>query len=423
MSGAVDHPGAGAAQPGDDELLRRLTGLSEESARPGFHADLRAAFLAGFPGAGADPNADSPGIDPESASRPDRTLRREGGESRSAAYSRTPSRGGPERSATASRSDVAGPQQNDERARAEARLLAALRAQDATADAPRAAFREDLRRCFLSGEFPHAVGDGKGADESRVATRSAGGPEPRGTRLAERRVDALAERRRNRFRLLRGVVAAAAAILVIAVLLPREPSWELRLVEGDGLLTVQGYEEFVSFEDFESDVDAFFEAAEIQTGTNHLELVLPGELVVELTPDSTVDARGLVARPRAGAWRLHLRAGEALISKAPSTRERPLIVQTLDGEVEVLGTTLGVLCSTGYTCVCVADGEVEVRPNEDRATPPAAVRGGNTLVIQRRGDEVLTAMPFPETVCPSTSPHDHHVCTLLGFQTEHRHEE
>lgn len=512
MSGGKDFPERDEALRDDASLIERLREADRVDADVDFRTGLRAAFLSGFPGAESIRTGERD-CSSESRSRAPLDNRKESGEEPTGlgsdqrpgfdgdAKERRLAPGAPpvaQHADADNQADVSNSNPNQRpssqdlspkaREAAEARLLRDLAEQAVCSDEPRPGFREDLRRCFLSGQFPAArsgegladegpqaqaagahrgtvsghgrTGDGThgegsagtgsagegGTGSSRDRFRPGRGPgngahptiggrrggsygEGVSGRAGADRMgwsseedgehDVKPSKRQSRLRLVRGVLAAAAAVLVIAVLLPREPQWELSLIEGDGLLEVAGFDELIPVEDFIENVDGFLEAGVIHTRGNRLELTLPGELVVELTPASTIDAAGLEARPRGGRWGLRIEQGEAFVSKSPTTRGRPLVIQTFDGDVEVLGTSLGVLCTPDFTCVCVAEGEVEVKPSTARVAPARSVTTGNTLLILRRGEKAFEGMPFPKTLCPSTDPHDHHVCALQGFTARH----
>lgn len=484
MSGAFDDfPGAVPPDrddlgPLDEELLRLLRATQTPGPRPGLREDLRAAFLSGFPGRSVD-NPPSAGAEERSnefsGSRGPESPRSTGGEGSAHArltpddrpaepqtplqfQDRDPSAADQEGSreqdvpshkstrpaAGASGSEGPGADAHGAESRQAARalddddrILRELRGGALELGAPRPQFREDLRRCFLSGSFPalpnlpleseaQQSGNAAGSSRGQADSSSSRGPQPlervspegRAERRERRESDRQAEQRRARFRLLRGVVAAAAAVLLIAVLLPREPAWRIQLLEGDGLFAVNGFDDLVPIEDLENNVDLLLQSSLVQTRSNRVQLTLPDELVVELTPKSSIDVRGLVPRPRDGVWRMRVDQGEAYIHKAKETHDRVLHVETLDSVVQVLGTTLGVECTTDYTCVCVAEGDVDVDPNPSLVAPKSSVEGGRMLVVKRRpgsSEDALHPMEFPSLVCPSTDVHDHHVCGLQGF--------
>ena len=451
---AQDSPaGAGAEQPPDWRLIELLRESETPQPPVGFAEGLRSAFLAGFPTLGARVSADDRNPFPQDNSRSRASIQsrsdRGGGPTaepdRASAPGSAPSASGspldsahtndpgddpvpddPVPGGGPHKGEGAGPHRGD------GRLIRDLAGQPLSDHAPRTSFREDLRRCFLSGEFPMASkASGARAENSGVEIPRAGlrqeNPAYGSRPGSDSGADEVAGRRRSSFRLLRGVLVAAAAVLLLAVLLPREARWSVRLLEGDGLLAVSGFDELVPIESFRGNVDALIRSGRLGTGANRVQFTLGDQLIVEFAPQTTVDTIGLARRTsrnavalwsgasQDGPWSLRLERGEAYIRKNKKTAERAFLIDTPDLEVEVLGTTLGVLCNDQLTCVCVSEGQVDVRPAVGRRTPESLVRGGYSLQVLRHEKDPHGTMGFPATSCPSDDPHDHHVCGLLDF--------
>jgi ferric-dicitrate binding protein FerR (iron transport regulator) len=84
-----------------------------------------------------------------------------------------------------------------------------------------------------------------------------------------------------------------------------------------------------------------------------LELLVRAGTRIDLPPLPVLDGSTPIA--------LVLERGEVYLRTASGYAGNPILVSTADGQVEVLGTTLGVLCEAQGTCVCVREGAVSVR--------------------------------------------------------------
>jgi hypothetical protein len=381
-------------RPEEAELIEQLRLADLAGAEPRFANNLRAAFLEGF-GAQAAANASDRG---NSASLGEGGVRTQGevGETLDTDVSRG--------STPAARPETAAeplsPVQRDEKTDWDPNwetpenlaLVERLGAGELCEDEPGVEFREELRRCFLSGQFSKHLRRQKSA-------------------------------RSPRLRLLRTVLMAAAAAALVILWPPDRGTgfWSLRLIEGDGLVAIESGPEMEVDADGLTSLAGVHIVAEnlegfgsIDVRSSRFELTLPGELVLELTPGTVFDGSQLSLQED-GKRHLSVTKGEVLVRKSKDSGSRPLVIKTLDAEVEVLGTVLGVLCGEDYTCVCVTDGDVEVRPFEAEHSEAEA---GETLLVMRDGEEGVRQMAFPAKLCSNSSPdshENHHVCQLVDF--------
>ncbi|OGF15746.1 MAG: hypothetical protein A2W00_01960 [Candidatus Eisenbacteria bacterium RBG_16_71_46] len=209
------------------------------------------------------------------------------------------------------------------------------RARDAVRALPRpeadAGFRERLRSEFASGRIEAAH------------PRLAGGG-----------------RARRAVVWLAAPVAAAALLLAVSVL-NQGPRWRVTAVSGEGIAVVD--RRAVPLGHVEELARRIHAGAEVEWPAGaSIEITSPGALAVEiegetLTRVPTPPGRWFGREVAAGLSR-----GELRITTGPAFRGARLVVRTPEASVEVVGTTLGVICEPQGTCVCVLEGRVRVGP-------------------------------------------------------------
>jgi len=242
------------------------------------------------------------------------------------------------------------------------------------ADSPREAFRREVQTTFL-----------RPAESARVLVPR----EPRPW---------------TRFAVL---ALAAAAILAVTFLLPSPERWAIRLsapasLAGTEYTPRQAQELAVELEGsgtFESQgEDVHFSLG----NALELELLADSELTFPMLPE--LDGVTPV-------W-FQLDRGEVFLRTADSYPGNPIFISTSAAEVEVRGTTLGVLVDERGTCVCVAEGRVGV--TSDRLLDGAQdVEAGMSLVLFEELELGAELLPFP--TAPGTAEYEH-VSRLVEFE-------
>lgn len=199
----------------------------------------------------------------------------------------------------------------------------------------RGEFRDELRRVFVSGAV--AGPDLDGLEEARPAGR-----------------------------LVRLLVplAAAAAIVLITVLqftgtggLLRSREWQASLV-GRGPVKVLGVD-LGQYDEDQIGVE-LTRGGRLESNADIVELLLDGELVVQVQPETSLMI-GRLPDPGSGEKLvIEIESGEAYLKTLEHGIDYPIHFVTKQAYVQVTGTVLGVLVDENGTCVCVAEGVVEV---------------------------------------------------------------
>lgn len=105
--------------------------------------------------------------------------------------------------------------------------------------------------------------------------------------------------------------------------------------------------------------------ADVRTGIGERRrLVLDDGTAVEMNSDSAINLAFSITERR-----LHLLAGEVLISTAQDFADRPFLVETVQGHTQALGTRFSVWQQPGATFVAVFDGAVRITPRAPAAHP------------------------------------------------------
>src|SRR5207249_6837996 len=93
---------------------------------------------------------------------------------------------------------------------------------------------------------------------------------------------------------------------------------------------------------------------------SQLEIMGPGQLVIQMTPGSDVTIPKTPGRWFGRRVSTEVRAGELRITTGHGFDGARLSITTPAARVEVTGTTLAVICDPEGTCVCVLEGKVGV---------------------------------------------------------------
>ena len=285
----------------------------------------------------------------------------------------------------------------------------------------RDAFRDELRQRFLGDAATHASDPGR----VRPAPRPASAARPRGRLL--------------RFAPLAGVAAAAAVLFLI---LPRfeqdrQPDHVAELPAPDtttgpggtssgSVPTVAARWSLESFdpgtrvrldgEPFDPTVlgpdelhDRLLAAGdEVAVDAGRMTLVFGDQVGMEIQPGSRLEFV-------AGGPALGLRAGEVYLTTFDGYPGHGLEVTTHDTQVLVHGTTLGVLVDPEGTCVCVAEGEVQLAAAGTQ-DPTASVPEQHKHFLFREKELGDFRMGFPDLEDPNLSAAERqHTAGLQAF--------
>lgn len=155
--------------------------------------------------------------------------------------------------------------------------------------------------------------------------------------------------------------AAAAAAVLIAIVLNAPPAWNVTASRGDGAVVVDGRSIPI---DHVADLDRALRpgAHVVVPEGGELQLVSADRLMLLATSGTEFVV------PRApGRWfqrtvNASVRHGTLRVATEPGFAGAKLMVTTPEAAVEVLGSTLAIICESTGTCVCVLDGDVHVGP-------------------------------------------------------------
>jgi ferric-dicitrate binding protein FerR (iron transport regulator) len=201
------------------------------------------------------------------------------------------------------------------------------------------AFRERLKREFVSGDF----GERRG-------------------------ILPLPQRRRtHRVRWMAGLAAAAAA-MILTLALNQAPRWTALPGAGSGTVVVDGVALPIG--------DAAGLTRHLRPGsrlvlrgTKDLDLVSSGLLALQLSPGTEVVLPTPPGRWFGRAARGSVDRGHLRITTGRHFDGSRLAITTPDATVHVTGTTLAVIAEPTGTCVCVLEGTAHVRPHRGTMTP------------------------------------------------------
>jgi ferric-dicitrate binding protein FerR (iron transport regulator) len=216
---------------------------------------------------------------------------------------------------------------------------------------PGAAYRDELKRAFVSGAFPSPAPRDVAESRLRRASRS---PIP---------------------------WAAAAAALAVVLTLNQGPQWELPAVSGAGQVRIDGASVTI--------VERSQLARRIRAGAHislpdsaQMDIALPGVVTIQITGGSDAVVPGRFGRWFARSSEGWLESGELRFSTGPRFRGARLRIRTPETTTEAAGTTFAVIRNPEATCVCVLEGAIAMTgPN----APPDSVRAGFRRSVYRDG--------------------------------------
>jgi ferric-dicitrate binding protein FerR (iron transport regulator) len=233
----------------------------------------------------------------------------------------------------------------------EARARERLRS--ATRPVAPAAWRERLKREFVSGDF---------------ASKAVVVPLP-------------AARRPHRVRWVVGF-AAAATVTIVAAALNQAPPWTALPSAGTGTLYVNG--EPLPVRDTAGLTRRLRPGSRLKLqSTEDLDLVSSGVLAMQLSPGTEAVLPSPPGRWFGRAGRASVDRGNLRVTTGRRFGGSRLAIITPEATVHVSGTTLAVIAESTGTCVCVLEGTAHVRPHRGtmtRVTPGTRVdiaRGGH----------------------------------------------
>jgi len=185
------------------------------------------------------------------------------------------------------------------------------------------------------------------------------------------------------------VPAAAAAILIFVLLLPRTaaPVWFMQAVHGEGTIEVEG--QILATVEPERMAQALVAGGHVLLPADvGLDLRLDNRLVLALDPGSDVTLPPL---PESGAQEplvAEVHYGELRIMTGPGFPGTEMHILTPEGRTEITGTIISVQKGDGYTCVCVLEGTALIGPDETRLEE---VRAGLLMVMFGEGSDPIVA--------------------------------
>jgi len=253
---------------------------------------------------------------------------------------------------------------------ADVKDLEEIMARTPVAPPARTDFRAELRRQFLTGEFP--AGQSFQSDDSDEL-RPAG-------------------------KLLRFLlpVAAVAAILLVTFLAPGlfgERTWYAQVL-GEGSVEVAGLT-LGAREKARIGVEVSL-GGPIVVGESSLRLELEDHMVLEIRPETTLTLEPLPDAGSGERFVIRIDRGEVDLRTLDEGLDFPVLFTTEEAWVRVVGTTLGVMAGEEGTCVCVSEGEVKVTNRTDRTadSEPVDVGQDRTYFIFRGAAMQPKDVPF-----------------------------
>ncbi len=158
---------------------------------------------------------------------------------------------------------------------------------------------------------------------------------------------------------------AVAALVVVAALANRGPGWTVLATQGDGVAVVDQHP--VPLGHGEELRRRLRPGARMRVPAGcEVELASPGGLVVQVTAGTEFRLPATPGRWLGRRVAGEVRHGEIRLTTGPAFHGALLRVETPEAAVEVIGTTLAVICEPVGTCVCVYDGVVKVGARGDR---------------------------------------------------------
>ena len=211
-------------------------------------------------------------------------------------------------------------------------------------------FRDELRRSFLTGQWPD------------FETFEAESARPAGKLL--------------RFLI---PVAAAAAIVIVTILTPRERRWDARILGPDSV-EVAGIS-LGTNDEARIGVEAS-RGGPIVVGESGLELVLEDRMVLEIRPQTTLTLQPLPDAGAEGQLVVDIERGEAFLRTLEDGLDFRVTFTTDEAWVHVVGTALGVLANDTGTCICVSEGSVRVVDRTADEEPDTVAEGFTHFIFK-----------------------------------------
>ena len=148
--------------------------------------------------------------------------------------------------------------------------------------------------------------------------------------------------------------------------------------------------------------------AHLQTGAGDINLDLDSGLRMRLLANTSIQFHALPEAGSMGEIGFEVQEGEIFLETSASFAGNPIRIQTVDVEVMVTGTALGVKIDEMGTCTCVDHGQVEVLP---LAAPNAlleSVEDGRLFFVMRSGECIRVDFE-------SQGPDHEHINGLAAF--------
>ncbi len=243
--------------------------------------------------------------------------------------------------------DAEGGDSDEERLDSDAERLGpeAERARTALRECPplraNAAFRERLKRDFVSGAIEVTHGKGRRVPASGIASF---------------------EKRRRRvpaFVWVGAGLAAAAALVIVFGALNTGPNWWVTAARGEGSILLDG--QAVDLQDRDGMRRLLVPGVEIETaGDAELDICSNGVIALQLAPGTRMTLPPQPKRWIGRRMELHARAGEIRFTTGRKFPGVQLAVMSPTAAVEVTGTTFAVIIEESGDCICVFEGEALV---------------------------------------------------------------
>jgi ferric-dicitrate binding protein FerR (iron transport regulator) len=160
------------------------------------------------------------------------------------------------------------------------------------------------------------------------------------------------------------LVPAAAAVVIIAVLLPSAaPTWSVASVHGEGQVEIDG--QLLSTGDHDLVARALLDGGRVRVPEGvFLDLRLDDRLILSLDHGADVTLPAPAKRGAEQPLISEIRDGELRIKTGPGFPGTTMRFLTSEGLTEIVGTIISVYKGDGYTCICVLEGTARVGTDE-----------------------------------------------------------
>ncbi len=186
---------------------------------------------------------------------------------------------------------------------------------------------------------------------------------------------------------------AASCALAVGLYANRGPDWQVRAVNGEGVVRVNGAA--VTQADVRSLGPLLRRGGHVQVeGAMTLDLVAAGSVAVAIAPGADVTLPAAPARWFRRRMQARLVAGDVYITTGRQFHGATLDLTTPHATVRAVGTAFAVLCGESGTCVCVQEGSVRVGGLHARPGDGVAVPHGMRRVV--RPDQAAETLPILE---------------------------